>query len=136
MPKKGVGIPHGLVGGIESLRVYRDFDLSIYESYISAIPPSPHNLVLQIWMDLGGVGIAFALVFVYGAWKFVGRIDRVNRPAILAAITMIFVAVCVTRSMWASWWLASVAFVLLILYLIQKNSQANADFDRYMNSTN
>ena len=101
--------------GIESLLLYRDIDPNIYTK---TSPPSAHNFVLQIWMDLGLLGVAFALVLVYSGWIFMRQLNKVSLPAGLATMTMIFIAASVTRSMWATWWMAAVALALLLFALL------------------
>ena len=69
----------------------------------------PHNGALQLWLELGAVGVALATLF--WAWLF-GRIDRIDaadRPmaaASAATATVYLVIGALSFGVWQEWWIA------------------------------
>lgn len=80
-------------------------------SILDAIPLHPHNGPLQVWLELGGVGVVLVLVLLFTAWRATLRIER---PLAAAAVAGTLVAgsvpILVSFSLWNTWWLATLAF--------------------------
>jgi len=68
-----------------------------------------HNGALQLWLELGAVGVALAILF--WAWLF-GRIDRIeaiDRPmaAAAAATATVYLTIgALSFGVWQEWWVA------------------------------
>ncbi|WP_009871205.1 O-antigen ligase family protein [Paramagnetospirillum magnetotacticum] len=70
-----------------------------------ALPLHPHNLFLQVWVEIGGVG---ALIMLAGALVLVMRLSRSARsgPAGLAMLAGALVVGASSFGAWQAWWLA------------------------------
>ncbi len=73
----------------------------------------PHNVPLQLWVELGPVGVAavlglLTLAFV-GVWRLTD--DRFTRAAATSLIVAATFVSSVSFGAWQSWWLASLALI-------------------------
>jgi exopolysaccharide production protein ExoQ len=70
-----------------------------------ALPLHPHNLFLQVWVELGGIG---ALIMLAGALVLVSRLSRSPRtgPVGLAMLAGALVVGASSFGAWQAWWLA------------------------------
>jgi O-antigen ligase len=82
----------------------------------------PHNMVLQLWIDLGASGVAIIIGLLYLGWKFVSQIELSRRPPVLAGITMLALISMVSHSFWQTWSIALMTF-FIILVSIQKTQR-------------
>jgi O-antigen ligase len=86
----------------------------------------PHNFILEIWVNLGGVGALLAA----GVVVLIGRVGEVlptlDRTALAATVTSWYVVSLTGHSFTQSWWVASTAIVGIVL--AQSRSQRQADF--------
>ena len=86
------------------------------------LPLHPHNIPLQIWLELGGIGILLYLGVLFG----IGRIIWAwHGPpvwaAALAASTASYLTVSsLSFGAWQSWWLATAWLTAGILILTRK----------------
>jgi exopolysaccharide production protein ExoQ len=64
------------------------------------LPLHPHNALLQIWLELGLVGVVLTLLLV-------GLATRDRRPASLACLTATLVVASVSYGIWQSWWISA-----------------------------
>jgi exopolysaccharide production protein ExoQ len=86
----------------------------------------PHNAILQIWLELGGIGAlaAAALLLWYGLRFFAGAADRLARAALAASWGAAFTSASVSFGIWQSWWIASLGFVFLVTHLAAMSDAA------------
>ncbi|MBI3445271.1 MAG: O-antigen ligase family protein [Magnetospirillum sp.] len=83
------------------------------------LPLHPHNVVVQWWLELGGIGAALGLAVVVALIRLGGR---VKRPGWHRALAIGTVVGAMSMSMtaygaWQSWWLAILALSAMILTL-------------------
>jgi hypothetical protein len=81
-----------------------------------AMPLHPHNGSLQIWLELGALGVLIAAIFLYVAIARLGRLDA-DRPgyAALAAVPVAgFTYANLSYGIWQTWWLAALALALML----------------------
>lgn len=72
----------------------------------------PHNAFLQVWADLGLLGtMALAGIF-WSLWRWIGKLDNADLPAVLAVFTFATAALISTYSLWAPWWLGLLAMTI------------------------
>jgi O-antigen ligase len=80
-------------------------------SILDAIPLHPHNGPLQVWLELGAVGVLLVLGLLFTAWRATLKLDR---PLAAAAVAGTLVAgsvpVLASFSLWNTWWLATLGF--------------------------
>jgi len=88
-------------------------------SYLWAkVPNYPHNQFLQIWVELGGLGMVAALPGLWGALRQVGKMSQAMRPFGYGAFaSVIVVAMSDFEFTTDSWWAALAGMVLLFRLL-------------------
>jgi O-antigen ligase len=79
---------------------------------LAAIPIHPHSGVLQVWLELGLVGVLLVTVLLFFAWRATRPLwDRPLAAATVAAtLTACAVPLLLSFSLWNTWWLACLAF--------------------------
>ncbi|MEK7265184.1 MAG: O-antigen ligase family protein [Pseudomonadota bacterium] len=93
---------------------------------LPTMPVHPHNLFLQIWLELGLPGvILFAVAFIDGAMALLkARIDARAYAAIAAVAAVSFISVMFEASLWQVWRLsvfALAAFGCAVSYSANKS---------------
>lgn len=78
----------------------------------------PHNMFLQIWLDIGLVGVLIVCGLVISSWIAIRKSDPITRPAILASITMLALFCLVTHSFWQTWSMSLIATVSIIITIM------------------
>lgn len=121
-------LEEGLAGfafghGREFLR--HDGNFVIDGLYTKIMPFHPHNMVLQLWVDMGAIGAAFLLAFLYKLYAVVDRTEVGQRPGLLAGLTMLFVAAIVTHSLWQLWFLSLIFCALLLMLALAHPGRAD-----------
>lgn len=79
---------------------------------LSVMPLHPHNVFLQVWMDLGAPGaFAFAAAAVFGFFAL-ARLEgpRVFFAAAAAVSASVLVSALIEASLWQNWRIAAVGF--------------------------
>ncbi|NQV83844.1 MAG: DUF1674 domain-containing protein [Rhodospirillales bacterium] len=74
------------------------------------IPLHPHNAVLQVWLELGGVGALIGLGLLLSILRAIDRtIDsRPHRAAAVGMFTSSLFLSSISFGIWQSWWLSSI----------------------------
>lgn len=74
------------------------------------IPLHPHNGILQVWLELGGVGALILLGLLVSILYAITRSfeNRFNRAAALAMFTAGLSIASISFGAWQSWWLTSI----------------------------
>lgn len=82
----------------------------------AALPLHPHNAVLQVWLELGVVGvIGLALIFVgllRGLWR--SALTPWGRAAAAAAVVTALPPFVLNFGIWQAWWLATLWLAVAI----------------------
>jgi O-antigen ligase len=84
--------------------------LDAARAHLPAIPVHPHSASLQIWFELGVVGVALAAALLFTGGRELVRRFADNPPAAAAAagtLTSIGVVANISFNLWAEWWLAA-----------------------------
>ena len=87
------------------------------------IPLHPHNNVLQVWLELGIIGLIIFFIFIRHLLKKIYEYSNINHK--FSAIAMmsffqVFLIGQVSFGFWQSWWLAIILIVLILYhYLFQ-----------------
>lgn len=71
----------------------------------------PHNMFLQVWLDMGLIGVLPVLALIFFCWRFVSGLPSESRPMILAGITMVAIFAVATHSVWQTWVIALLMLV-------------------------
>lgn len=81
------------------------------------IPLHPHNIFLEIWLELGVIGAILASVFIIFTLGAVYKIQDCFKKAVLMGLyTSITITTLVNLSPWQTWWL-STAFLFIGIFL-------------------
>ena len=87
---------------------------------LSAIPLHPHNNILQIWLELGVVGIIFFYFFLHKIINKICQIKKFNHQYAafsLASLCQIFLIGQFSYGFWQTWWI-SIIFINIFIYSI------------------
>lgn len=81
------------------------------------LPLHPHNVILQVFLELGGVGLVFALAGLVGLVYSLGDLSLVPaaRAAAYAWYGTVVTVACVGYGAWQMWWLCLVLGLYLLL---------------------
>lgn len=79
--------------------------------------PHPHNMFLQLWINLGIAGVFVMAGLALSAWRFFLRIPAPFLPSLLAAACLTSLLAMSTHSMWQPYKMGMMALVFLNIYL-------------------
>lgn len=103
----------------------QDSDMIIYRDIkMSPLPRHPHNNVIQVTLELGLIGLALFAIYL---WKILGKFDNLaDRDRKYAAscysiFINYFVIGTISFSMWQSWWLLVILYMVLTMKLAKEN---------------
>ena len=84
-----------------------------------ALPLHTHNAFLQVWLELGGVGIALVIAMLAAGarilWPLAAR--PLALAVVLATLTSTAVVALISFGIWQHWWLATWMFGAAMLQL-------------------
>jgi len=80
----------------------------------------PHNAALQIWVELGAVGVVLALAVLLLVLRAIGRQTGLARSAALALMAGAGAVALVGHGAWQGWWAASLGGAILWLIASQQ----------------
>ena len=82
------------------------------------IPLHPHNSILQIWLELGIIGLFLFFLFIKflitKIFKFAQFNHKVSTVAIISFFLIFFIGLA-SFGLWQSWWISIIA-INIILY--------------------
>lgn len=88
---------------------------------IEVMPLHPHNAALQVWLELGLVGIVIAAAIVAMAMKGMLGSNAGDRTAwTLAGISAYVVFGGLSYGVWQNWWLAAGAIALVLMRMLPR----------------
>jgi exopolysaccharide production protein ExoQ len=83
---------------------------------------SPRNAALQIWLELGLIGVALACLAIAMAIRGIEGIDEKARPAALAVCSGAGVMMFSGLASWQNWWLTSVGLTAITLAFLSRRA--------------
>ncbi len=100
---------------------------------VSVMPTHPHNVFIQIWLELGVFGVAaLAVAFAASALGLLRlSFDRTAIAAVAGVLAATFISVMFEASLWQAWRLgvfALAAFGIAVSYSINKAKQLESAF--------
>lgn len=80
-----------------------------YQLNFEPIPLHPHNMVLQVWLELGGVGALFMLAVLLSIIVAIARsgLERVEKSFCFGFFAGALVIAVVSFGAWQAWWLSA-----------------------------
>lgn len=80
----------------------------------------PHNLFLQIWLELGLVGVVWLVGFLLYVHVRIGRMAIALRPFADATFAAALLVSCFAWGFWQSWWLSTLVVTAALFALQQR----------------
>jgi exopolysaccharide production protein ExoQ len=74
------------------------------------IPLHPHDAFLQIWLELGAVGVALAIILLAVALRATARWPHRSTRFALAGYAAAMIIAGLAFGIWQTWWMATLAF--------------------------
>lgn len=113
--------------GLDATRYYSDLarqpqqcgDLCLRETW-----RHPHNVYLQIWYELGAVGVAIFMACGLALLRLVSRVPQALKPFALAAFTSAATIIAFSWSIWQLWFFSAMAVGVLLLVLAYSAGRA------------
>ena len=95
------------------------------------LPLHPHNAILQLWLELGGVGIVLGfgplIVWFRHAFRVVAWQSRVTQATISGTAAAAVAVALVSFGIWQEWFLSGLFVVAGFVLLAARLSAANGD---------
>lgn len=102
--------------GLESSRMFGLREMPGVDWTIGPIH-HPHNPILQIWVELGAVGVALAAAIMVGVVMAVSALPARRRSFAYGAITATLAVSSVSHGAWQSWW-TGLLMIMVALFAI------------------
>jgi hypothetical protein len=83
---------------------------------------SPRNAALQIWLELGLVGVAMAALALLIALAGIEKVDLKARPAALAVCATAAIMMFAGLAAWQNWWISSLGLTAISLAFLSRRS--------------
>ena len=91
-----------------------------------AISLHPHNLPLQIWLELGAVGAFIMAALSYFLLRGINRYSVKDAAIIVGFFAAASLTFLVNLGCWQSWWLATLVLIMPLLYASPKTPLASS----------
>ena len=88
---------------------------------------SPRNAALQVWLELGLVGVALAAVALGLTYFSTGRLVEKHRPSVLAVFTSASVMMYSGLAAWQTWWLTTLGLTSISLTFVSRLAARNTN---------
>ncbi|MBT4770388.1 MAG: O-antigen ligase family protein [Rhodospirillaceae bacterium] len=120
-PLIGYGFDSSRYLGEEEARSYKESGLPL--PYVSGLLPlHPHNSILQIWLELGFVGICLFLALITALLREIWLMENVFLGCVAGSVFTAFLVVStVSFGVWQSWWLAAAWLGMCAITLLRRN---------------
>ena len=105
-------------GGNEQIFLFTKADLSAAKG--AAMPLPPHNLIIQIWLELGLVGLGLISGLIALAWRGISHVrsGRAGAATAMATVASGFVLAQLGFGVWQGWWLATLGFAAIYVLVV------------------
>lgn len=98
--------------GLEVVRTFSHaalFDRPVRHMRNRPLTLHPHNGALQIWIELGGIGVLAASGLLLLLGRRIAGFARAMQPAALAGLAALSLMAVVSHGLWQSWWLGLIS---------------------------
>ena len=88
---------------------------------LSAIPLHPHNATVQLWLELGLVGVTLYFILLVSLVNKISTYSKLNFNYSAVSMVSLFQVFSITQlsyGLWQIWWLAMLFFCLFLYKLI------------------
>jgi exopolysaccharide production protein ExoQ len=101
---------HPITGlGFDASRSLGDVELILRGQRLSAMPLHPHNMFLQIWLELGLIGVTFTGIILWAIFKQLWLRQRhpLQVGLLSAALVSYLIEAMLNFGAWQTWWIAT-----------------------------
>jgi exopolysaccharide production protein ExoQ len=84
------------------------------------LPIHPHNAFLQVWLELGLVGVAFGIAIGLSILRGIRDLPRPSQPVALAAFAGTMAMISVAYGIWQVWWLGVLILSMLMIHVLAR----------------
>lgn len=116
--------------GIDSAKYLNHIDIAHTYYYKPSRIWHPHNMFLQIWLDMGLLGVSLICSLIILGWIYVRNLEAPKCPPVIASISMLFLFCLVSHSVWQTWSMALLAIVIIIVSIVPSRSQVSRRLSR------
>ena len=98
------------------VKVY--YDHGPLEIFVEPIPLHPHNVMLQIWLELGLFGALLFIALIAQGFYAIANSDLTKnaRAAIMASATTLLFVANISFGIWQKWWLTAIILTFILAY--------------------
>jgi O-antigen ligase len=82
-----------------------------------------HNHILQIWLELGGIGIGLFCTVVIAVLYRINAMSPAIRTAALSLFSTIFAIGIVGHGLWQSWWVALIGGLMVVVLALERRER-------------
>jgi hypothetical protein len=83
---------------------------------------SPRNAALQVWLELGLVGVVLAAMTLIVTFRTIGSIDARFQPATLAVFAAAAVMMFAGLAAWQNWWITALGLTAVSLAFVSRRA--------------
>ena len=107
------------------------FEVPGVSGVLKLVPTHPHNVFLQIWLELGVVGAVIVSTLLYGGGKWVlsKGFSRPLMTALAGIMAASLVSFLIEASFWQVWRLAAIVFACFGLALLSGEAEPSKPID-------
>jgi len=118
----GLDASRELPGGDANITVYAHFGGKIYPNAQQILPLHPHNFVMQLWLELGGIGMGIFLAMLLALLRLaLAQKGQAATVCVAALATPVLVGTA-SYGLWQTWWVSCLWLaVALVAALVPKD---------------
>ncbi|MBV8936314.1 MAG: hypothetical protein JO095_10980 [Alphaproteobacteria bacterium] len=94
------------------------------------LPPHPHNVILQVWLELGGIGVALSfaplLLMIRHAFRLPAWRCRLVQALIAGTVAAAAAVGLVSFGIWQEWFISGLFVTAVVVVLAARQSAAPA----------
>lgn len=102
----GLDASRELPGADENVVIHAPYHGQIIDFVQQILPLHPHDFIIQLWLELGVVGMALFLGLIFALLRWVWRRPGGELPVCAAALAAPIVIGAASYGLWQSWWVA------------------------------
>lgn len=99
------------------------FDFGESALFVEPIPLHPHNVMMQLWLELGLVGALLFIAMVAQGFYAIAKSDigKNARAAMFASATTLLFVANISFGIWQKWWLTAIVLTFILAYNLCRN---------------
>ena len=87
----------------------------------------PHNFAIQVWYELGAVGVALFSVLIFLYFMALRSVPVRFLPGILSTSAAVWIVSMVSHGAWQAWWWSLVGIVAVLWVLVIRSETADGE---------